>query len=61
MSDFMNTLKIQIQDLLETVNSCKGHHQIYFILRKARTQRNFSDSIPCILVCLPLGEEEKFK
>lgn len=57
----MNTLKIQIQDVLETVNSCKIHHQIYFLLRKARTQRNVCDSIPCILVCLPLGEEIKFK
>lgn len=57
----MNTLKIQTQDVLESVNSCKGHRQIYFILRKARTQRNVSDSIPCILACLPLGEEVKFK
>lgn len=57
----MNTLKIQIQDVLETVNSCKGHHQIYFILRKARTQSNISDSIPCIFVCLPLSEKVKFK
>lgn len=57
----MNILKIQIQDVLETVNSCKGHHQIYFILRKARTRRNISDSIPCNLVCLPLSEKIKFK
>lgn len=57
----MNTLKIQIQDVLETVDSCKGHNKICFILRKARTHRNVSDSIPCILVCLPLGEEVKFK